>query len=72
MTSGIMILAAAFAVAVLGFFASSLATPEDRGLLGLTRLGSAMLAVSVLGFAAGVWKEVSDARVVFLGGSHPS
>jgi hypothetical protein len=62
MSPGLLILVAAFVVALFGFFASNLAEPGDRGLFGLSRLGTAMLLVSAIGLVAGVWKEVVDAR----------
>lgn len=62
MTHGLLILIAAFVVAVLGFFASNLALPGDKGLFGLSRLGTAMLAFSLIGLMAGVWKEISESR----------
>lgn len=62
MSPGIVILIVAFVVAVLGVFASNLADAGDRRLLGLSRLGTAMLIVSAIGFVAGVWKEIADAR----------
>lgn len=62
MSPGLAILVAAFIVAVLGFFASNLAEPGNRGLLGLSRLGTAMLVVSAVGLVAGVWKEIVDAK----------
>jgi len=62
MTPGIAIIVIAFVVAVLGLFASNLAQAGDRGLLGLSRLGTAILIVSGLGFIAGIWKQLADSR----------
>ena len=62
MTAGIVIMVVAFVVAVLGLFASNLAQAGDRGLLGLSRLGTAILIVSALGFIAGIWKGLADSR----------
>ena len=62
MSTGLVILVAAFVVATLGFFASNLAKDDDRGLFGLSKLGTAMLAVSVVGLIGGVLKERADSK----------
>jgi hypothetical protein len=62
MNPGIMIIIAAFVVAVLGLFASNLAQAGNRGLLSLSRLDTAILVVSAFGFIAGIWKELADSR----------
>jgi hypothetical protein len=62
MNPGFLILVAAYVVAMLGFFASNRAAPRDRGLFGLSRIGTVMLFFSAIGLVAGVWKEAVDLR----------
>jgi uncharacterized membrane protein len=62
MISGIIIIVAAFALAVLSFFASNRAVPGQHGFMGLSGLGLAMLVISILALVCGIWKEVETAK----------
>jgi hypothetical protein len=62
MNPGLVILVAAYIVAMLGFFASNRAAAGDRGFFGLSRIGTVMLFFSASGLVAGAWKQALDSR----------
>jgi len=59
---GIIVVLISFVVAVAGLLQSNAASAQERAIWGLSRVGFGLLVISILGMAAGVWKEIADSR----------
>ena len=60
--TGVIILLASFAIAIIGIFRNNKADSPDRAIVGLNRIGLLLILLSVIGVCAGVAKEISSIR----------
>jgi hypothetical protein len=60
--TGIIILLASFAVAIIGILRNNKTDAAQRGLFNLNWFGVSLVCLSVIGFTAGVGKEVSSVK----------